>query len=311
MAAPTWIDCAAAMRRNGLNVKITFVTSRNQNNGSTRIYVYKTAQFLQSINIEVTINGNINDSDVVIFQKSNPALQLPILKTAQRSKKTTAFVIDDYLDDELTLSLIAGVDLLIVSTDFLQEQYKTTNQNIIVTDTVLDLFIQDIALPEKSSYQRLGWFGNRDNIYALRAKHIDYQVTIISNLGVADKVWNYNTIDAQLQEFDLLLIPQVKTPHGMAKTCIRMLQAIYLGVPALVSDIPEYVKLAELLDYPPEMVLDDNADWNKVIAELRSGRRSFNYDFAKARAVILQNYSFECFANRYIMPMLKSFESMA
>jgi hypothetical protein len=269
------------------------------NTGSTRLFVYKTVDYLRQSLIHAEING-ILTSDITIFQKSNQKLLIKDFKKAQQSGNYLVYVIDDYYDDIFNRIFLKNADCIVVTTPYLQEQYSRYNANIIIIDTVIDVKDVNVSLRPPSNFSKIGWFGNSINLNALTAKNIKEPVVTISSPGIGDKIWDYNTIDTELQMLDLILIPQFKTPVGLAKSNTRMLKCLYLGVPVIVSDMPEYVKLAELVNYPSRMILDDCADWNKVIYGLRDGKIKFNFNFEKCRSILHKHYGIESYIQRYI-----------
>ena len=60
-----------------------------------------------------------------------------------------------------------------------------------------------------------------------------------------DIEWQRETIDTNLRQFDLLLLPQSSDYNGLAKSNCRMLKALYLGLPVLAQNIPAYAKLSK------------------------------------------------------------------
>jgi hypothetical protein len=277
------------------------------NTGSTRLFVYKVVENLRHSAIQAEINGNFFTSDIVILQKSKPILLLKYLKKAQISGRYVVYVIDDYHDDVYNRMLLKNADCIAVTTSYLKEQYSKYNANIIVIDTVVDVKDVNVPLRSRSNFSKIGWFGTYTNLDALTAKNIKEPVVIISNPGRVDKIWNYDTIDAELQALDLILIPQLKTPIGFAKTNTRMLKCLYLGVPVIVSDMPEYVKLAELVHYPLEFVLGDGADWNETISELRCGKIKFDFNFEECRSILHEYYGIKPFMQRYIGQIMERY----
>lgn len=271
--------------------KITFITNGNENIGSTRLRVYRIAEALRDFGYDVGINQNIDNADILVFQKSGFSALLPLFIKARREKnKFLVFDIDDYADDTYRF-FVAYADLVVTPSCYLRDKYLKVNRNIAIVDNVLDIRQPDCRLAQ-FDLRRLNkvWFGNRSNLQALHDTGLKDVTTITSD---GDIEWNAETIDRDLQQFDLLVLPQVKDSNGLAKSNCRMLKALYLGIPVLAQNMPFYVDLARRLNYPESMIVTDIDSWTEKCEDLRSGKLPFHYDFQAARRLILQYYGIE------------------
>ncbi len=270
--------------------KINFITSTDENTGSTRIRVYDLVRELKKRGYNVTINDSSKKSEIVVFQKSNYKYLRKRFFKLLFSNKFLIFDIDDLFFDKI-LNLVKYSDFVITSCEYMREQYLTFNKNIGVLGETPDVIAEDIPLRNPIANLKeckIGCFGTSYNITLIKKFNIK-DVKIITRGG--DIEWSRETVDYDIQKFDLIVIPQEKTPEGLAKDNCRMLKTLYLGVPALVSDIPEYVKLAELVNYPKEFIVHDGEDWNEKIEKIKSGEIKFDFDFEKCREILYKNYS--------------------
>ncbi|MBD5627600.1 MAG: glycosyltransferase, partial [Desulfovibrio sp.] len=202
--------------------------------------------------------------------------------------------------------LVSGADFVIASTPYLANYYKQYNANISVWDGPLD--VDDIRTNIKKSinYSRpkIGWFGTMLNLPILKELNIKKDITTITTGG--DIEWRKETIDKEIQKFDLVCLPQRHNPQGFSKTNCRMLKSLYLGVPVLASSIPSYIELANFLDYPSELILGENDDWNERIEKIIIGEIKINLDFSKIRKLILSRYSIQNSVEKWLQ-LINSF----
>ncbi len=287
------------------NKKIVFITASDETAGSTRIRVYKIANELKSRGYNVSINENIKNADILIFQKSSYKSIKKKFRKALLSNKFIVFDIDDLYSDG-HIKFVKYSDLIIASCDYLKEQYLKYNKNIKVLDGTLDVINNDIPMPVYNlKNPKIGWFGTVSNLHLIEKFGIK-NVTTITMGG--DIEWSRETVDYNIQKFDLIVIPQEKTPVGLSKSNCRMLKTLYLGVPALVSDIPEYIKLAELVNYPKEMFVKDNEDWNEKIEKIKSGEIKFDFDFDRCRKILIENYDIKPMTDKWIDTIESSYK---
>ena len=174
------------------------------------------------------------------------------------SNKFIIFDIDDLFLDE-RLNFVINSDFTITSCQYMKEQYLKYNDNIGVLDGTPDVIDEDMPIGKYDlKNPKIGWFGTSVNYKILKFKNIRNVTTITKN---GDIEWSLDTVDKNIQKFDLVVLPQLKNPQGLAKDNCRMLKTLYLGIPALISDIPEYVRLAEFLNYPKEFIVKDDEDF--------------------------------------------------
>lgn len=271
------------------NLQIAFVTSGDENAGSTRQRVYKITKELLNRGYNVSINENLRQADILIFQKSDYKYLKKRFFKYLFSNKFIIFDVDDmYVGDYL--NLVKCCDLVIAGSQYLADFYKKYNKNIAVLDDALDVIDKNIELKQNYNLQnpKIGWFGTTTNLPILEKLQIKNLKTITRG---GDIEWSRETVDYDIKKFDLICIPQEKTAVGLSKGNCRMLKTLYLGVPALVSDIPPYLELANLIGYPEEFFVKDGEDWNEKIEKIKSGEIKFELDFNQVREKILSEYS--------------------
>ncbi len=269
--------------------KIAFVTAGDKNAGSTRQRVYKISNELLNRGYSVSINQNLREADILVFQKSDYKYLEKRFFKYLFSNKFIIFDVDDmYVGDYL--KLVKYSDLVIAGSQYLADFYKQYNNNVAVLDDALDIIDEKIELKQNINLTnpQIGWFGTTTNLPILEKLQIKGLKTITRG---GDIEWSRETVDYDIQKFDLICIPQEKTPVGLSKGNCRMLKTLYLGVPALVSDIPPYIELAQLIGYPKEFFVKNNENWNEKIEKIKSGEIKLELDFNQVRQKILSEYS--------------------
>ncbi len=271
------------------NLQIAFVTSGDENAGSTRQRVYKITKELLNRGYNVSINENLRRADILIFQKSDYKYLKKRFFKYLFSNKFIIFDVDDmYVGDYL--KLVKYSDLVIAGSQYLADFYKKYNKNIAVLDDALDVIDKNIELKQNLNLDnpQIGWFGTTTNLPILEKLQIKNLKTITRG---GDIEWSRETVDYNIQKFDLICIPQEKTPVGLSKGNCRMLKTLYIGVTDLVSDITTYIELANLIGYPEELFVKDGEDWNNKIEKIKTGEIKVELDFNEVRQKILSEYS--------------------
>lgn len=195
---------------------------------STRSRMLKVMEYCQEKGYRVSFNTNLDKSDVVVFQKGlNKAGALGKLRglfnRAILKRKFIVFDIDDWYDTIYDY-YISHADLVFVGSDFLKKQWQHLNQNIVSLDDPLDVKKLDAKLPKYNLKDpRIGWFGNTSNLPVLRSKNIEGVKTITAG---GDIEWRRDTVDEEIQKFDLIVLPQEKNVFGSSKGNCRMLKTI-------------------------------------------------------------------------------------
>lgn len=282
-----------------------FITTGNKSAGSTRIRVYKICDFLRSKGYVAEINSKKN-ADVYIFQKSDPRKLKKLFLKYKVLNKFIAFDIDDYHPFNYNY-IIKNSDIVIVNVQRLKDDYSNLNKNIVVIPNSLDVKDENSPLLAYNLKNPvLGWFGNSTNLPALREINVN-NVTTITNRGCGDIEWKLDTIDKELQKFDLILIPQDRTRSGCAKCNCRMLKALYLGRPVLVDDLPPYVEFAKEIGYPESFIVPHGSDWNIYLNKICTGEIELNFDMESGRKRIRELYGLQHIGQLWLESVMNSF----
>jgi hypothetical protein len=285
--------------------RINFVTCDNINGGGSRIRLYNIAKYLIGKGIDVEINGNVFKHNINIFRKSIPRRKL-ILRffLSKILNKKTVFDIDDYIPKFFLFVRFA--DFVVVSTEYLRLKLIKYNKNILVIENSLD--VDDYDVEYKTLYnesKRICWYGNNDNSYIIKKWGIQ-GVDVISEKG--DVRWKRETIDKTLLGYDLVVIPQEENIITLSKTHCRLLKVLYLGIPVLVSGMPEYIRLLNLLHIDDKYVVRDKDEWNNKIKDINVNYENYKlHNIPVLRKRILDLYSMHIIGSQWVN-LLKTFE---
>ena len=274
-----------------MSPSINFISEFDSSIASFRSRILRLYEYIASIQSNVGLNDFDKDYDIVVIQKGNLHFLYEQFKKYKKEHKFIIFDIDDYHDNRHKF-FIKHADLVVVGSSFLKSIWHNLNKNIVVLDDPVDVYDPDIPLKKfkKHTFKKIGWFGNDSNLPALQKTGLSGVTTITRN---GDIEWSPETVDTNIQKFDLIVLPQdIHSNCGAAKGNCRMLKSLYLGIPVMVSDLPAYVDLANLVNYPPEFIVHDNENWNQKLEHIRSLQYKFDFDFAKCRKTIIDNYSF-------------------
>lgn len=270
-----------------VDLRINIFLQNEREMGSSRIRFFNLLSKLKKLFATVFIASD-KSADIIIFQKINCKKKL---LSAKKSGIFCCFDIDDYFP-EMFDDMIKYSDLVITSTEYLREKLLKLNKNVIVIPNSLDVDDYNIPLASrgKNEETKFCWYGWSANSYILDKLNLRDLVTTISDVG--DIKYDINTIDEEIQKFDYVIIPQEQNEHTLAKTHCRMLKALYLGVPVIFSNMPEYVKLAEELGYPKEYMIEDNTKFREFLIAVKEGKIKLpDINFSIVRRRILTFYS--------------------
>ncbi len=281
-------------------MKINFITfGDNQGKrGSTRIRVLNLIRVLTTKGITCAFNDETFEGyDIIIFQKTplTPRIK-ELIKKARFFGIPIAFDLDDYSD--WLMAQLKYFDLIIVSTPLLAKMCIPYHPNVVVVPNTLDVDDITIPLKKENKHKSLVWYGYAQNAYILEKWHI-HGVKRISN-AKGDIPYDTKRIDRQLQEHDLVVIPQEQNETTLAKTHCRMLKALYLGIPCMVSDMPAYLELAKEVNFPKEFIVSSPEEWTPKLRLFHQGILKFNFDFNQARKTILRLYGPEKIAEQFV-----------
>ena len=291
---------------------IHFDLFRDANTASSRLRGFALAQELRERGFQVSACAHPSksqpDADVFVFQKVVPRMERVV--ELKREGKRIIFDIDDnYLLDDVgqkrdILSFINAVDVVTVGSKLLLETIRPYHDRVVLFENPLDVLPQ--SLPKKPSLWtgRLGWFGNRCNLPALEQLPLPGKVSTITSGG--DIEWKLESVDQELVNFDVILIPVIQSKWNYSKNANRMLKCVALGVPFLASATPEHVAMVERLGLNKERFLvADSEDWSVKISAVQADYFQVLRDILAARNIAKSFYAIEALTTVWIDTVLK------
>ena len=288
-----------------------FDTFGDLNTASSRLRAWRLGHFLAGQGHSVAFNDG-HGCDVYVCQKVRP------FTTLQQQKEHGAFVIYD-LDDHLLLegpegqgakadvvAFINAVDLVTVGSPHLLAAVRPYKPQSFILENPVDIGSREVRRQNSTTLRRIGWFGTAAGLTDLRSIGINDHVETITRGG--DISFDLETIDETLTQFDLLLLPLKINEWNLAKNANRMVKAVALGVPVLASATPENRRTAEVLGLDDRFLVEEAADWNAKIEDLKADFVNIQEITARARLKALDIYSMERIAEGWLANVKRRLE---
>jgi glycosyltransferase involved in cell wall biosynthesis len=151
--------------------------------------------------------------------------------------------------------MIRASDFVIAGNEFLKNQVSPFNQNVEVIPTPLDqekYHLKDYSIRKEKV--TLGWIGDHGSIHYLekmrpifesigeRYPHAELKIVcdIFFNsekINVVKKMWKSEEEVADLQSFDIGLMPLVEDPWSWGKCGLKIIQYQGVGVPVVCTPV--------------------------------------------------------------------------
>jgi hypothetical protein len=305
-------------------LRCEFITYGSKEVASSRLRAYSLADALEARGVSVTINArNPVGTDVLYVQKNCSLKTLSRIREAQIQGTIIIFDVDDFHTEEsagpLLRKIISVADMVTTDTDghrrWLEESYKPAQVGI-VPDTL------DYApdgpkrgnAPVSGDFRVL-WFGSLSNIRTFEAT----LATIVTLNGVRMVVitdphdiamysrryptveflpWNRRDFVEQLQGCHASCFSHDGGKSDLMKSNNKMIASIIWGVPAIVSNTPEYARTARELGVEWS-VFKTPAELNDIISHLRRPEVRLDY-LRRTQQLVWQSYSSAAIAARFL-----------
>lgn len=264
-------------------LRIRYEVFGGRTSASSRLRCWKFIDILQAEGHTVSVGGSETNVDLLICQKTRPFKVVDAVKRANPQ----AVIVYDFDDNYLlpaqgvqaeVIAFLNLVDVVTCGSEYLAQMAREYHSNVYVLENPLDIDHPNLVRPERGRLNRVGWFGAPENLAEVRKIDGGDQVITLTRGG--DVEYNQLTVDSDLTEFDLLLFPVEATEWNLAKNANRMMKALGLGIPVLVSDTPEQARIHALAGLPATCLMSDFVGWQARISEISTG-------FAKVEAATL------------------------
>ena len=283
---------------------ICFFPAGDENTASSRLRVYTLIDAFKSLGIEATASFD-DSARFFIFQKKLNIEAIALAKKLKSEGKIVIYDVDDmppgldyWAPDPLFKEMLEIAMLIITDTSghksHLLQFYEVSTPIAVIPDTI-DYFPQKWHAPATldDSPIRVLWFGSVSNI-ALFEKYVDKLQSIASIKIVAAinpnfigeyyerypfmefQPWSLNKFPDILRGCHLTLLMHDGSEVDRQKSNNKMICSINLGVPAIVSNTPDYAETAIKCGIDSS-IFKDTDDVERCILELFTKESRLNY----------------------------------
>lgn len=291
-------------------------------------------------------------SDIVVFHRPEQKEKVELMRTLKKAGKKVVFDNDDtlkhdggfrlneFMDEKRiksglktlneTVDEALGIaDLVTCSTEFLAEEYRKLNKNVIVLPNCIDPFLFDEPLYNETDVVRIGITGsigvtNDLNVAEPIIRHYenDPRVRLVFfSLPPRDEDEMMRQIYAAEYEFldtinvewhpfeqlpgyfqklnelrlDMMIIPRDDSYFNRCKSNIKFLEASMCGIPVVAQSFPDGKSPYEVNPQDKEHLLlaTDTASWIENIERLIADKELRRSMGQEAREYVTDTYSIE------------------
>lgn len=277
-------------------------------------------------------------ADVIVFQRPDEMVRVQVAKYLKRLGKKIVFENDDtYKIDEARKlgeilvkrseaidEFIKIADLVTTTTDFLADEYRKLNDNVIVLPNCVDPFDWDKPLRNETDIVRIGFVGSvtangdydsvKETLYKLnRIENVKLVVFGLPPVSMQTekvrKVYKeeidfWNTLNIEWQplvtmadyfstlnklRLDLMIIPRKDNYFNRCKSNIKFLEASMLEIPVVAQGFSDGNSPYQNDGDYMKIVTGDN--WYDEIMELVNYKDKRRFIGAKAKQYVLNNFN--------------------
>lgn len=307
-------------------MKVSFLPAGDRNTASSRIRVYTLIEALQAQGVAALPQFDAG-ADVFVFQKKVTPELLELAARLKAAGKPVVYDIDDLPPAQDYWAppplLRAMLDLAgLVTTDtqghinLLRRDFAIAAPIALVPDSI-DYFPRHWEAPRApaSGPLRVLWFGSVSNIAMFaRYAHVlraipEVQVVVAVNPAAIPALaqeypfvefhpWSLDGFPDILRACHLTLLMHDGSEVDRTKSNNKMICSINLGVPAIVSDTPEYAATARLCG-APQTVFRDPDDVARCVALLATPEQRAAY-LQQAQPAVWDAFSPPAVARRFL-----------
>ena len=208
---------------------------------------------------------SVNEYDILFIQRKRfPVLWL---KYIRKNARRIVYDFDDsvmYRNSKVAnpesntrvkmfKNMVNASDYVIAGNEYLQKNTTPFTHNVTIIPSPIDMSLYPLKkYSEKNDNITLGWIGATGSIHylekmkpvfeALGKKYEDLRLKIIcnvffdcDNITVEKKLWSEQEEVADIQSFDIGLMPLMDDPWSHGKCGLKILQCLATGVPVVCS----------------------------------------------------------------------------
>jgi O-antigen biosynthesis protein len=300
------------------------------------------------------------NADIVVFHRPDDPRKLELARLLKKAGKKIVMDNDDtyqdiggiklntYFNEERVKRGLATInkimdaftieaDLVTVSTEYLAEEYRKLNKNVVVLPNYIDPFYFDEPLRNQSDVVRIGVTGSIGmssdlDVLAPIIKHYekDKRVQIVffslpanraSNPMLSNAYENeYNFLDSVDVEWhptvnmdkyydkvnslklDMMIIPRTDSYFNRCKSNLKFLESSMFEIPCIAQGFTDGKSPYQVNpeDSKYMKIVIDNNDWIPAIEELITNKELRHDMGKKAKEYVLKNYNIEDHADEWI-----------
>ena len=234
------------------------------------------------------------------------------------------FILD--IDDAVHLhQKFQGVDkiaqkakAIVVCNKYLANYYQKINPNVFIIPTPVDIEKYKPNTHKKKNDQVvIGWIGTSSNFPSLKSietalsdflnqhpntmlkivSNKDPNFTLISKNRYIYKPWSETEDVADIQSFDIGIMPLLDNEHSRGKCAFKMLQYMSCGIPVISSCLPMNKQILEMKH--AGYCINTNKEWLNTL-QILSQDEEYRISLGESgRKIIEQNFSTRIYSELY------------
>lgn len=304
-------------------MKVSFLPLGNENAASSRIRVFTLHKALVDSGITSFVGYN-SEADVVFIQKKVDKEIFSLALKAKSEGKIIIYDVDDFGDaldyccsPRYFKKIIKLVD--IITTDNQQRlKYivdKYNKNNVVILPNSVDYFPKKFLRnkPVNDDQLRIMWFGNVSNIKLFEKYAIDLleisnaKIVVVTAVNEELEIkypqiefvpWSLSGFIDVLRGCHLTCLMHDGSDIDRAKSNNKMITSITWGVPAIVSNTPDYARTAR--ESGVEYAVFDNVKELQVAIERLRYSEQRNEYLESAQIKVWEKYSPNIIANIFL-----------
>ncbi len=220
-------------------------------------------------------------------------------------------------------NMVNASDYIIAGNEYLQKNTTPFTHNVTIIPSPIDMSLYPLKkYSEKNDNITLGWIGATGSIHylekmkpvfeALGKKYEDLRLKIIcnvffdcDNITVEKKLWSEQEEVADIQSFDIGLMPLMDDPWSHGKCGLKILQCLATGVPVVCS--PAGVNKEIVKNGVHGFWANTREEWIEKLEILINDPDRRERMGMEGRKRVIEHYSLEANAPR----MLKIFQQLS
>jgi len=269
-----------------MTYRVGWVLVGDQITGSSRITAYHTHNYLikQGIMSSILVPQNqpqpyfdyypvINpqqplDFDIVVFQKVRGNSILEAINLCKKRGIPTIYELDDYRPESGRMG--RQCDTIVVPAEYIKQKMFYGHPNTIVIqqghETPPNKYKTEYKHQNKACYVYSAKFIPDDLLPTI--KESGWELTTIGRHKTDTYIWNLDTLYDYVMRCDIGIVPaDVSSEEGRAKSWNRAILFMSLGLPVIVSVVPEYYNIVR--NGINGFIAYTKADWIKYLNLLK------------------------------------------